>query len=406
MKKILIIEDDQILANIYRNKLVVQGYQVEVANTGETGYDLIKSFRPDAVVLDLVLPKLSGIELMEIVRAEPDFAKLPIIVLSNTYLTNVLQDAWKVGATRCLSKSNCTPRQVLEALGSVLAHNGAALLPPTIPEPRAKLTAPTPAPSFDAGFQTDVRGTFATTLPEILNFLRAGLKVLTKADSETARVKSLHELARHTHTLTSNASLAGFAPVAQLAEALEAMFQALGEKPAGITASTLRTSATAVDCLGFLFEKAKVAKQLDVSTANILVVDDEVFSRRAITQALEKAKLKSTAVEDPNAGYQLLTQGAFDLIFLDVDMPGMNGYELCTKLRALPRYKTTPVVFVTGLNDFEARASSMMSGGNDFIAKPFHFMELAVKAIVYILRGKFTASTPPATVASAAARAL
>ncbi|MEI2725380.1 MAG: hypothetical protein V9H26_18230 [Verrucomicrobiota bacterium] len=49
MKKILIIEDDQIVANVYRNKLVVHGYQVEVAHTGEAGYDLIKSFRPDAV---------------------------------------------------------------------------------------------------------------------------------------------------------------------------------------------------------------------------------------------------------------------------------------------------------------------------------------------------------------------
>ncbi len=401
MKKILIIEDDQIVANIHRNKLVVQGYQVEVANTGETGYDLIKSFRPDAVVLDLVLPKLSGVELMKMVRAEPDFAKLPMIVFTNTYLTNMVQEAWKAGATKCLSKANCTPRHVLEALGSVLGTSGAAAAQPITPEPRAKLTAPTPAPSFDAGFQTDVRGTFVTTLPETLNALRAGLKALTKADSETARVQPLQELARHTNTLTSNASLAGFAPVAQLAEALEALFQNLCEKPASITASTLRTAATAVDCLGFLFEKAKVAKQLDVSTANILVVDDEVISRRAITQALEKAKLKSTAVEDPNAGYQLLTQGAFDLIFLDVDMPGMNGYELCTKLRALPRYKTTPVVFVTGLNDFEARASSMMSGGNDFIAKPFHFMELAVKAIVYILKGKFAAPAPLAAHARA-----
>lgn len=389
MKKILIIEDDQLVANIYRNKLVVEGYRVEVANTGETGYDLIKSFQPDAVVLDLVLPKLSGIELMKMVRAEADFAKLPMIVFSNTYLTNMVQEAWKAGATKCLSKANCTPRQVLEALGSVLGTNGTAALPPSIPEPRAKLTAPAPAPIFDVKLETDVRGTFATTLPEILIFLRVGLKELTKADSEAACVKPLQELARHTHTLTSNASLAGFAPVAQLAEALEAMFQALGEKPASITASTLRTAASAVDCLGFLFEQANAAKQLEVSIAKILVVDDEVFSRRAITQALDKAKLKSTAVEDPNVGYQLLTQDAFDLVFLDVDMPGMNGYELCTKLRALPRYKTTPVVFVTSLNDFEARASSMMSGGNDFIAKPFPFMELAVKAIVYILRAKY-----------------
>jgi DNA-binding response OmpR family regulator len=72
-------------------------------------------------------------------------------------------------------------------------------------------------------------------------------------------------------------------------------------------------------------------------------------------------------------------------------MPGMNGFELCTKLRTLPSYKKTPVVFVTSLTDFESRASSMMSGGNDFIAKPFLFIELATKALVYVLRGKLEA---------------
>jgi DNA-binding response OmpR family regulator len=51
--------------------------------------------------------------------------------------------------------------------------------------------------------------------------------------------------------------------------------------------------------------------------------------------------------------------------------------------------KNTPVVFVTGLTDFESRANSTMSGGNDFIAKPFLFIELAVKALLYILRGRF-----------------
>ena len=107
-----------------------------------------------------------------------------------------------------------------------------------------------------------------------------------------------------------------------------------------------------------------------------------------MTYALEKAKLKSVSVEDPNAAYELLLDKKFDLVFLDVDMPGMNGFELCTKLRALPIYKTVPVVFVTSLTDFESRANSMMSGGNDFIAKPFLFIELAVKALIYVLRGK------------------
>ena len=70
-------------------------------------------------------------------------------------------------------------------------------------------------------------------------------------------------------------------------------------------------------------------------------------------------------------------------------MPGMTGFELCTKLRTLPLHKKTPVIFVTALTGFESRASSTMSGGNDFIAKPFLFIELAVKALLYILRARF-----------------
>ena len=81
----------------------------------------------------------------------------------------------------------------------------------------------------------------------------------------------------------------------------------------------------------------------------------------------------------------------FDLIFLDVGMPKMSGFELCTRLRSLPNYKKTPVVFVTSLNDFETKANSTMSGGNDCIAKPFLFIELAVKALVYIWRSRLPA---------------
>ena len=108
-----------------------------------------------------------------------------------------------------------------------------------------------------------------------------------------------------------------------------------------------------------------------------------------MTYALDKADLKCIGVEDPLEAMKLLSGTRFDLVFLDIDMPTMNGFELCAKLRAMPAHKKTPVVFVTGLNDFENRANSTMSGGTDFIAKPFLFIELAVKALVYVMRGQF-----------------
>src|SRR5882672_10341791 len=86
MNKILIVEDDQIVANIYRNKFATEGYEVEVASDGLLGLDLALKFRPDAVVLDLMLPKMNGVELMKQLRSEAGFEKLPFIVFSNTYL--------------------------------------------------------------------------------------------------------------------------------------------------------------------------------------------------------------------------------------------------------------------------------------------------------------------------------
>src|SRR5579859_2194440 len=143
MKKILIIEDDQIVANIYRNKFSVEGFQVEIAHDGPAGLETIHHFKPDAVVLDLMLPKMTGVDLMKKVRAEADFQKLPIIVFSNTYLTNMVQEAWKAGATKCLSKANCSPKQLLDVLRSTLAANGVPTSSLSDPRPSAPSKEPT-----------------------------------------------------------------------------------------------------------------------------------------------------------------------------------------------------------------------------------------------------------------------
>src|SRR4029078_10090830 len=91
MKKILIIEDDQIVANVYRNKFSLEGFDVDIAHDGVSGLESIRTFRPDAVVLDLMLPKMTGVDLMKQVRTDESFGKLPIIVFSNTYLPNMVQ---------------------------------------------------------------------------------------------------------------------------------------------------------------------------------------------------------------------------------------------------------------------------------------------------------------------------
>jgi DNA-binding response OmpR family regulator len=401
MKKILIIEDDHLVANIYRNKFSSSHFQAEIAHDGEAGLDRMRSFLPDVVLLDLVLPKMTGVEVLKKIRSLPSFERLPVIVFSNTYLSNVVQDAWKAGATKCLSKANCTPKQVIEAVRGLLAGQGDEPASSASATGQAAGEASPSGPGSsaatdteDAAFQAEIRAALIDSFVPALATLRSQLQALFKLGEEAHRTNRLHELYRRIHALTANASLAGLFQIAQMTDALEALLKELYEKPRNVNPSTLRTVTLAIDFLGALFDRAAQSagpQPQEPLQASILVVEDEAISRRAIIYALEKAKLQPTTLDDPFAALILLGEKKFDLIFLDVDMPGMNGFELCAKLRALPTHKDTPVIFVTHLSDFESRATSTVSGGNDLIAKPFLFIELTVKTLIWLLRRQMQA---------------
>ncbi len=386
MKKILIIEDDLVVSNIYRNKLAVEGFQVDIAHSGEAGLFEISKNTPDVVILDLCLPKMNGVEVINKIRADATLATLPIIIFSNTYLTTLVQQAWKAGANKCLSKANCSPKEVVETVRNVLGQKTEPINKgATVFTPRAKIAVPTP---IEASTHTEFHTSYHSTFPARVAALRTSIQALSKANTDAERTQHASDLYRTAHKLTGGANVTGLGAVAQLSEAIEALLTELHEKPANINASNIRTIASAVDFLPALFEHASRTGAQESLASNILVVDDEPIARKAVSQALDRAKLKSVGVDDANTALKMLADNSYDLVFLDVDMPQINGHELCSKLRSLPRHRNTPVVFVTSNTDLKNRASSTISGGNDFIGKPFHFLELAVKSLVYVLRGK------------------
>ena len=173
MKKILIIEDNQIVANVYRNKFALEDYQVEVALDGETGLNMLRGFQPDIIILDLMLPKMSGVDVIKKIRGEANFAKLPIIVFSNTYLTNLIQEAWKAGANKCLSKASCSPKEVLDMVRQTVGDSGATpRAHSTADDLKAKAERLTAEGVKDAAFQAELRKTFVDSLPATLATLR------------------------------------------------------------------------------------------------------------------------------------------------------------------------------------------------------------------------------------------
>ena len=131
---------------------------------------------------------------------------------------------------------------------------------------------------------------------------------------------------------------------------------------------------------------AGCARAEEPAAARILVVDDEESARQFIGSAMQLAGLRNDSAETPAEALKKLDGKEFDLIFLDVGLPEMNGFELCSRIRALDAHKQTPIVFLTGMATFQNKAQASLSGGNDFVGKPFNLPELGVKALTWVLR--------------------
>jgi DNA-binding response OmpR family regulator len=131
MPKIVVVEDQPVLATVYRSKFTAEGYQVEVASDGEAGLNLINTAKPDLVILDVMLPKLNGIEVLKKIRANTLFQDLPVLIFSNSGLPGMIEEAWKAGATMVLSKSSHSPKQIVESVRTALKAASENQSPPT-----------------------------------------------------------------------------------------------------------------------------------------------------------------------------------------------------------------------------------------------------------------------------------
>jgi DNA-binding response OmpR family regulator len=115
MKRILIVEDDRFIADVYQTKLRANGLAVDTAGDGRTGLQLFDQCRPDAVLVDLMLPDINGVELIRSMRSRAGAQQLPIIVLSNAFLVGLVRQAWEAGASQMLTKTS-RPGQVVQAV--------------------------------------------------------------------------------------------------------------------------------------------------------------------------------------------------------------------------------------------------------------------------------------------------
>ena len=122
MTKITIIEDDPTISQMYRMKFEADGFDVRIANNGKIGVELVASFAPDVILLDLQMPEMNGAEALKHIRAQDSSKTTPVIVLTNLGEEEAPAEIRSFGIHSYIVKANLTPRQVVahvkEAIGT------------------------------------------------------------------------------------------------------------------------------------------------------------------------------------------------------------------------------------------------------------------------------------------------
>jgi len=120
MRKILLVEDDPFLIDIYSTKLKEAGFVVEIAQDGEEALRKIKEMAFDLVLLDIVLPTLNGWEILRSIKRDPGLKELKVVVLSNLGEKEEVEKGLESGAAKYLVKAHYTPTEVVKEIKQIL----------------------------------------------------------------------------------------------------------------------------------------------------------------------------------------------------------------------------------------------------------------------------------------------
>ncbi|PIR94970.1 response regulator [Candidatus Falkowbacteria bacterium CG10_big_fil_rev_8_21_14_0_10_37_6] len=119
-KKILIVEDDQTIGNMYKTGLTNYGYDVVLADDGEKGVNLAKSEKPDIILLDIIMPRVDGFAALSSLKEDPKTKHIPVLMLTNLGQDEDKERGKELGAIDYIVKADLTPMQVSEKIKQYL----------------------------------------------------------------------------------------------------------------------------------------------------------------------------------------------------------------------------------------------------------------------------------------------
>lgn len=136
----------------------------------------------------------------------------------------------------------------------------------------------------------------------------------------------------------------------------------------------------------------QIAPEASMRNIKILVVEDELKVANAIQQGLEENGLTAEVAYDGLMGKKMALNNAYDLVILDINLPQLNGYQLCEELRR--HNPKVPIIMLTALGAMEDKMQAFGTGADDYMVKPFDFRELLARVQVFLKRSAAADTAP------------
>ena len=405
---VLAVDDNPLCLRAMVFALQKAGLASDTAADGAQALALASAKAYDVIFMDIQMPEMDGLTACKKIRETSINAETPIVFVTIQSDFHTRAQSTLTGGSDLMAKPFLVFELAVKALMASMrkrlhtqqsAHAPQPVVSPAPAAIRAAITS-----SLGASRTTTVTATaarpklkkaeaapasnqnFAERSAPALLALQNILDEVTRATAQGEAKEPLGVFYVQTHAFVADAEKAGFQVAALLGSNLERLAKKLYEKPQQANPSTLHTVASALRLLREVCQPGVDQMTADASRVRMLVVDDEPLTRRAITGALQLAFDQPDSAEDGIAALALAREKAYDVIFTDVRMPGLDGFALCAQIRKTELNRQTPIIFITGLGDDAAREQAALSGGNDFIAKPCLPAEITLKALTFIIR--------------------
>ena len=407
---ILVVEDNALNLKLVRSLLALGGYQVLEAENAEKGIQMASTHQPDLILMDIQLPGIDGLEATRVIKGNPETREIPVVALTSYAMPGDEIKAQEAGCSGYITKPINT-RTFMESVNGYLNHH--------------QTSTPEVRPEKDQ-FSLKRRILIVDDDPLNVKLLASKLPV---DQFETVTAFSGQEALRKTikdppdlilldimmpemngyevsHWLKTNPTTQDIPII--LVTALDGAddkikgFEAGADEFLNKPVNTIELLARINSLLRLKYYREQLlSRTLSEKTfsggqaapdpaeeahppVKILIVEDDEKDVRMIQEYFAGESYQLETVNTGEAALDRIQNEDFDLVLLDVLLPGVNGFEVCQRIKGLHQTQDLQVVLITCLPDLENKIKGVEQGADDYLIKPINGRELKARVKVLV----------------------